>query len=301
MFQYTVYGGLFSLLPVLIISGLSLIYLEDIYSYLEVLMPYILIFFLFFIIFDSDQKFNSFLVVLFAGALGIISFESNVNQSYVFIPIFSGLFAFPAVLRALKEDFQVPEQLSSDPDKLEAFQGSVAGSLAGFLAGVIPGIGGAVSTTFVSPLMDASGKRFLSAMGAVNTTDIIFSIFTLHILGNARSGVSVALQFFSTEVDLSFIILVTLLAVFPSAFLALKISKVYVRFLKFFPIYKVLIAVLVFLTAITVYMTGFTGLLILLTSVVIGEAALKSENRRACMAVLLVPALLFFTGIGAFI
>ena len=301
MFYYTVYGGIFSLLPVLLISGLSIIYLKEFYTYLEAFMPYILLFFLFFIITDSDQKLNSFLLAVFAGALGIISFESNVNQSYVFIPIFSGLFAFPAVMRAIKDNFEVPEQSVPDPDKSEALQGSLLGSLAGFMAGVIPGIGGAVSTTFLSPLMDMSGKRFISAMGAVNTTDIIFSMFTLYILGNARSGVSVALQFFSTDINLVFLIAVTLTAVFPSAFLALKISGIYVKFLEKFPINKILSGVLILLTLVTLYLTGFTGLLILSTSAFIGEAALKSGNRRPCMAVLIVPALLFFTGIGGFI
>ena len=48
MFYYTVFGGLLSLLPVLIISGLSLLYLKNFYSILEALMPYVLLFFLFF-------------------------------------------------------------------------------------------------------------------------------------------------------------------------------------------------------------------------------------------------------------
>jgi len=301
MFQYTVFGGLLSLIPVLFISGLSLIYLEQAYTYLESLMPYILLFFLFFIVFDSKQRFNSFLVVLFAGALGVISFETNVNQSYVFIPLFSGLFAFPAVLRSIKEDFKVPEQDDPEVDKFSAFKGSLAGSFAGFIAGVIPGVGGAVSTTFVSPLMDLSNRRFISALGAVNTTDIIFSLITLHLLGNARSGVSVALQFFSTEINLFFLILVTLLAVLPSAFLAIKISKIYVDLLNRFPLKIVLSAVLVFLVGITLYMTGFTGLIVLMTSALIGEASLEIGNRKACMAVLIVPAIIFFTGIGAFI
>lgn len=301
IFQYTAYGALTSLLPVITISGLSILFLDRIYMYLEASMQYILLFFLLFIILNSEEKLNAVLITVFAGALGVISFESTVNQNYVFIPIFSGLFAFPAVLRALKEDFKVPEQDKPSVDRLEAFKGGFMGSIAGFVAGVIPGVGAAVATSFVSPLMKDSSKQFMSAMGAVNTTDIIFSVVTLHVLGNARSGVSVALQFFSTQVDLLLILILTVLSVFPAFYISLKISEVYTVFLTAVPIRKLLYTVLIFLISISFYMTGVTGLLILFTASVIGEASLRSGNRRACMAVLIVPALFFFTGIGAFI
>lgn len=301
MFYYTVYGALTSLLPVVVISALSLIFLEQIYASLQSVMHYILLFFLFFIILDSRDKFSTLLVTVFAGTLGILSFESTVNQSFVFIPLFSGLFAVPAVLRSLKDDFHICDQENPSVEISEAFRGGLLGSLAGFIAGVVPGIGGALSTAFISPLMNESNKDFMSAMGAVNTTDIIFSIFALHILGKARSGVSVALQFFSKDLNLSFVLLITFLSIFPAAYIALKISKLYVNILEKLPIRKVLYLVLIVLCCISVYLTGFTGLLILITASLIGETSLRLGNRRACMAVLIVPAFLFFSGIGAFI
>lgn len=302
MFYYTVYGGFVSLLPVIFISLLSLKFLESFYGVLEVYMHYVLLFFLLFIVLDSEDSVSAFIIAVFSGVLGVVSFESAVNQSFVFIPIFSGLFAFPAIIRSIDQDFQVPDQDRPELEFSEVFSGGFTGSLAGFIAGVIPGIGAAVATVFVSPLMkkDSSG-RFMSALGAVNTTDIIFSIFTLYILGNARSGVSVALQFFSTEINLVYVLAACLVSAPVAAFIAIRISEVYVKILHKLPITTVLVSVLLLVSSLTLYMTGFRGLVILVVASLIGRAALITGNRRVCMSVLIIPALLFFSGAGVFI
>lgn len=301
IFYYTVYGAVAAVIPVLAISLFSLYFLSGLYANLEAVMEYILIFFLLFIIIDSENKVSALLVAAFSGALGVMSFAVPVNQNFVFIPLFSGLFAVPAIYRSMEESFEIPDQDRPEIEKLDAFSGGLLGSLAGFLAGVIPGIGAAVSTAFVSPLIDDSTGKFMSSMGAVNTTDIIFSIFTLQILGNARSGVSVALQIFSTQVNLDLVILATLFAVPISAAIALKIAGLYTDFLENIAVSKIYPAVLLLLFAVSGLMTGVLGLVILFTASLIGYAALESGNRRVCMAVLLVPSILFFSGIGAFI
>ena len=301
IFHYTVYGALTALIPVLLISLLSFYFLSGLYATLEAVMEYVLIFFLLFILIDSENKVSALLIAIFSGALGIISFAVPVNQNFVFVPLFSGLFAVPAIFRSMEEKFEIPDQDRPQIQRFDAFSGGLLGSLAGFLAGVIPGIGAAVSTAFVSPMIDDSSGKFMSSMGAVNTTDIIFSIFTLQILGNARSGVSVALQIFSTQINLNLVILATLVAVPISAVIALKISGLYTHVLEKFTVSRIYPSILLLLFAVSGLMTGFLGIIVLITASLIGYAALESGNRRICMAVLLVPSILFFSGIGAFI
>ncbi len=302
IFHYTVYGAFLGLIPVLAISAVSLLYLQAMYQSVEVYMHYILFFFLLFIVLDSENSLEASIIAAFSGVLGVVSFQSGVNQSFVFIPLFSGLFAFPAIIRSLNQEFSVPEQDLPNVSSRDAFSGGLIGSTAGFLAGVVPGIGAAVATTFVSPLMRKdSSPRFMSALGAVNTTDIIFSLFTLYLLDNARSGVAVALQFFSTEIDLRIVLFACIASAPVAAFLALKISDYYVHIVRSLPLSKILVSVIVFISLVTLYFTGITGLLILLISTFVGIAALRTGDRRVCMAVLIVPAILFFSGFGAFI
>jgi putative membrane protein len=299
-FRYTVYGALFSLLPVMLFSALSFFYLEQLYGWISGFMEHILLFFLFFMVLDSENRFGSALVAVFAGALGVASFQSPVNQNFVFIPLFSGLFAVPAIISSLRSDYKIPDQ---DPPSLkfpEAFRGGIVGSAAGFLAGVIPGIGAAVSTSFLSPLMDRSRRKFMASMGAVNTTDIIFSLVALYLIERARSGVSVALELLGSEVNLVLVGVLALLSVFVSAFTALKVSGRYVDSLRSVQAEKLLYSVLALLAAVVFLVTGILGLLVFLTSSLVGEAALRTGNRKVCMAVLIVPAILYFAGFGIF-
>jgi TctA family transporter len=178
----------------------------------------------------------------------------------------------------------------------------MAGTLAGLLAGTIPGIGAAVSTSFMTPLMDRSKKSFLEAMGAVNTSDIIFSLISLALIGRARSGVSVALQAISQPSGsrIFFFMLLAVFSVLISIPVALRVSRRYQELLQRFEMQNILYLVLVAVLLTTVTLTDVMGLLLLGVSSAIGMTAMRFDERKACMAVLIVPSILSFAGIGIF-
>lgn len=301
-FNQTVKGGLTSVLTVMMVSAPFFLFFEQVYSFISGFMEYVLLFFLFFIILDSENLLNASLIAVFSGALGVISFQAPVNQQFVLVPVFSGLFAVPGIVGMLRENFDVPEQDEPKNSVLDLSRGGVAGTFAGLLAGTVPGIGAAVSTSFLTPLMDNSKKDFLAAMGAVNTSDIIFSLLTLQILGKARSGVSVALKALSTPSfsQLIFLSALTVFSVLVSASLALKVSKYYWKFLEYFDLEKVLYAALSVILVVTLTLTGLQGVLVLAVSSLIGFSAMRMDERRSCMAVLIVPAIIFFAEISIF-
>ena len=301
-FLYTVRGGLTSILVITLLAVPLFLYMQEAYSFIPGFMHYILVFFLLYVLLHSDTLKRSLLVVVFSGALGVIAFQSNINQQFVLIPIFSGLFAVPGIASMLGEKFQIPEQNSPDQSLLKFSSSGVAGTLAGLLAGTIPGIGAAVSTSFMTPLMEESKKSFLTAMGAVNTSDIIFSLISLALIGRARSGVSVALQAIS-QPSTSQIMVFMLLSVFSvlvSVPVALKVAERYQSLLQRFEVGKVLYAVLATILLVTVSLTGAGGLLLLLASSCIGMAAMRFDERKVCMAVLILPSIFSFAGITIF-
>lgn len=301
-FRYTVYGGLVSIFAAAAATVPLFYTLDRIYSAINPFMEYILLFFLFYIIFESDRVLDSAAVAVFSGALGIISFQSPVNQQFVLVPVFSGLFAVPAVASMLQIEFEIPEQRKPETSFFSGLRGGLTGTAAGLMAGILPGVGPAVSTSFLTPLMEGSRKNFLSAMGAVNTSDMVFSLLTLQLVGRARSGTSVALQALSAPSREQMVLLgaLTAFSVLASSFLALKVSEVYEELVRKIPLDYLLYLVLVSVVSATLALTGLTGLLVLLVSTLIGMAATESSQRKACMAVLIVPSILFFSGIGIF-
>lgn len=301
-FRYTVYGGAVSLVAAAVAVAPLFLILQSVYSALSPVMEYILLFFLLYIVLESENVFESVILALFAGALGIISFQAPVNQQFVLVPVFSGLFAVPAVLSLLDTDFTMPEQEDPDTSPFSGVEGGLVGTAAGLMAGVFPGIGSAVSTSFLTPLMDRSRRNFLSAMGAVNTSDMVFSLVTLQVLGNARSGTSVALKALSAPSTGQTVFLgsLTLFSALLSIPLSLKVSKLYGAAVRELSVEILLYLVLIVILSVTISLTDFIGLLVLAASSLVGLAALEFGDRKVLMAVLLVPSILFFSGIGIF-
>lgn len=298
-FTYTVLGGLTATLLFIPAAPLLYLFLEMIYTAATKIMAYILMFFLLFIIINSGKK-ASVLIVGLSGVLGILAFQMPVNQNFVLMPVFAGLFAVPAVLQAISSDLELPEQEESDADI--SLRGGAIGFLAGLIAGTVPGVGAGASTSFLSPLIEEK-REILSGLGAVNTSDIFMSFIALFVIEKARSGASVAVQalgglepvFILSALGSSF------LAVGLSVPLSFRTQEIFLKGIKFLNMRKALYSVLLIVTGLTFYFTGFYGLLALVTSSFIGFLAWEFDCRICPMAVLIVPALAFYLGVGIFI
>jgi putative membrane protein len=302
-FYYTVGGGVFSVLTCIVLAPILFMTLKSIYGFFEPFMAYILLFFLIFMIVDANSVLSAAPVALLAGILGVLSFRMPINQQYLLLPVFTGLFAVPAVIRTMEERDSLPEQFEPEIETETAARGGFLGFVAGIIAGVFPGLGAAASTSFLSPLMNDSEKEFLAGMGGVNTTDILMSFFAVYILGKARSGASVALKSLSKiqAPEVFFLMGGSILAVSVSAPLSLRVSSSFVFLLEKIRIKPILVLVLIIILASTVYLTGLQGILILFAAASIGYASILAGERKLCMAVLLVPSIIFFSGSGMFI
>ena len=296
-FVLTVIGGLSSSTIFVIVLPVLFLVLEAVYPVLNQFMEFILIFFLLFIIFESRSIFNAALIASLSGLLGL-SVLSGPQQQFILLPVFSGLFAVPAVSYSIFRDFEIPEQKDRFQISSSRIKEGFAGFGSGLIAGVIPGIGAAVSTTFLTPFMDSDREGFLTGLGGVNTSDILISFLALYLIGRPRSGSSVALQMIS-EVripEVFFLIGCSLLGAGLSGILSLKVldlflelvEKVNFRFLGF--------SVLGLIFSIVFFTTGVYGIVVLLTSGFIGFISLLTECRASCMAVLIIPALTYFSG-----
>lgn len=294
-FRLTVLGGVFSVAVAVVAAPFLFLFLRGLYSALEPFMGYVLVFFLSYLVFRSRKIRDSLLVAALSGVLGFMSFSMGINQEFVLVPVFSGLFALPSIFHGLSTGFDIPPQSDVFPGGEVVPRGGLVGFLAGLVAGVFPGLGAAVSTSFLSPLI-SSREEFLAGMGGVNTSDILVSFVALLLVGKSRSGASVALASISGfgMRETAFLAGASLLAAALSAPVALGISPRFVELVEKISIEPFLYGSASVIVAVTFYLSGLTGILVLVTSSFIGYAALLSGERACCMAVLLVPAASFY-------
>jgi putative membrane protein len=298
-FDYTVYGGIYSMITALVLSYPVYLVMESVYSFFQPFMEYCLLFIVFFIVFKSDKWLNSLTVSVLSGALGILSFSSPVNQQYVLTPIFAGLFAFPSVYNALNEGAEIPDQQGLPLTGKIYWSGGLTGFLASLPITVFPGLSNSISTTFLMPLVDKK-ESFLSATGAVNTSDIFLSFLALMAMERARSGASVALQTTGNSDMVLFVLGTSVLSAAFSAPLSLFTVRAFLDSKLMERQRALSYAVMLILVLSVVYLTGLFGVLIFLTSSAIGFLGSMTGERHSCMAVLLFPAVKFFAGSGIF-
>lgn len=298
-FFYTVYGGLTAVFAILILSPLLFLVLEPIYSYASSFMPFVLLFFLLFIILNNGT-FSALLIASASGVLGILAFRQPVNQSFILMPVFSGLFAVPAVLEAWRSDQEIGEQ--EEFEESFSVRGGIIGFVSGLIAGTVPGVGAGAATSFLSPLIEKK-EEILTGLGAVNTSDIFISLIVLFLIGKARSGASVAISTLGSLTPNLLAVTAgsSLIAVGLSVLIVPFTHDIFLKSVRAFRIRNILLAVIGVICLITVYFTGAMGLLTLFTSSAVGLLAWKANCRVCGMAVLIVPALLFYLEVGIFI
>ncbi|MEM5814760.1 MAG: tripartite tricarboxylate transporter permease, partial [Candidatus Aenigmatarchaeota archaeon] len=138
------------------------------------------------------------LTVVLSGALGVIVLN-DFPDSMLF-PMLSGLFGLPMLLLSARKGVKLPENISFEERPLPkrfVLSGVLAGTLAGVIAGLLPGVGSsqaAILAQLATEKTRESARRFLIALGGVNAADTVFSFFALWLIGNPRSGLSVAVS-----------------------------------------------------------------------------------------------------------
>ncbi|QGA81038.1 tripartite tricarboxylate transporter permease [Candidatus Nanohalobium constans] len=291
-FNSTLIGGITSLFVFILMLPVLYFFLKNVYAAVEPFMAPFLAFFLFFLIFRSGRK-EAFIVAGLAGTLGLLTLNSSIAGSFILMPIFSGLFAVPAVLSSIGSGAEIPGQEESF--EFEGVRGGAVGFLAGTMAGVFPGLGAAGSTSFLMPLLEDK-KDFLAGMGGVNTSDIAMSLVSLLVIGKARSGSSVALSSLTQTVEWEIFLLigVSIFCAGISALTALRSHNLFLQVFELVSFRFVGFLVLAVLLGVSFVFSGVFGVLVLLVASLVGGYSFLVDCRSVCMAVLLVPAIFFF-------
>ncbi|MFB6295129.1 MAG: tripartite tricarboxylate transporter permease, partial [Candidatus Nanohaloarchaea archaeon] len=243
-------------------------------------------------------------VVVLAGVLGLGVLHSPLaNTQYVLFPLFSGMFGLSIIFESLATGMETPPQGRSLPVRPgDAFDGGWKGFLAGVVAGFLPGVGSSQTILLVERGSEQDVEGFLAAMGGVTTTDLFFSLAALYLIGNPRSGAAVAMQQVLPSVDIYTVLQVigmSLVGVGGGAVVTRRSLSVIVDVLHRLEYRRLLVGTTAFIVVGTVVLAGGFGLLVLVTATALGIFTARTGVRRStCMAVLIVPTILFYAGIA---
>lgn len=296
--QLTVYGGVIAATLALLSLPLLFHIIPAVYNTITGYLHLLLALVLAAILWQSDDRWNSVLVMGLSGLLGVIVLDAAIaNTQYILFPLFAGLFGISTILIAIWQHSPLPPQGNNRPVTLNtALNGGILGVAAGLLAGFLPGLGASQSAFIVRRLSGLARHDFIVALGGINTADLFFSLVALYLIGNPRSGTAVAIQHVVPAVTLHLVVLVTglaLIAVGIGAVTTLWLSQYAVEAIERINYRRLLFGVIGFIAAGTVILTGLFGLLVLGTAAALGITATTRNVRKSyCMAALIVPTII---------
>ena len=298
--KLTVMGSFFSLILCVILAPALVYLVKFVYPFLKNFIGYILIAIMAYMILKEKKKLKSFFMFIIAGTLGLIVLNTP-NLGNPLFPLLSGLFGFSILLISLKDNTKIPEQKDVELkiEKKDLIKATAGATSVGFVASFLPGFGSSqaaiVATQF---LKNMSEKGFLVLVGGINTVNMTLSLVTLYSINKARNGAVIVISKLIGEFTRNTLLLYIITALVTGAiavFLALRISKIFSKFIVKVNYKFLIIGILSFITILTFYFSGWIGLLILATSTSIGLLASSyGVGKNHLMGCLIVPVILFF-------
>ncbi len=301
----TLFGSFAAIFFVLAITLPTILFLGDIYPYIQNIMPFILLIASGFLIyFEKTSKLWAIIIFLLAGFLGISAFNLPLKEP--FLPLLTGLFGASSLTTSIMKKQKIPKQqiIKMREIKKQLKNKSLARALfASFVASplccFLPGLGSGQAAVIGSEIIgDLDRKEFLVLLGSINTVVMGFSFITLYAIQRTRTGSAVAISKLIPELSLSNLYVI-LAAIFFSgiiaSFLTIFLAKFFSRKISKFNYNKLSLAILMLLSIIVFMFSGVLGFLVFLVSTFLGLTCIFLGIKRIhLMGCLLIPVILFY-------
>ena len=254
----------------------------------------------------------SLLLFILSGILGWIIFQAPLSSGISLMCVFSGLFGISTILFSLNDNSTIPHQnkfyeLNLDSAKIKSIiTGGTTGAILGFLPGFGPAQGSVIaqSASGQSNNDDENTTNFLLAISGLNTSDCLFSLIAIYLIGNPRSGIAVYMSYLISEFNLSHLIVfifASLIAVSLSLALCLKLGDSFSKLMSGIDYRKLSIAVII-LQVILLYIFGlyYQAPLPYLTLMLVTSTAMGllphylDVGKSHLMGVLIIPAIIIY-------
>lgn len=303
-FLLAIYSIFFSSILTFLIVFLISPFFLTIYSKIRNFVLYLIIFVSAYTILTENgiKILYASLIFLLSGLLGILTLYSPlINQNNSLLPLLTGFFGLSSILTSLKERVKIPEQKIIKKIRIKTKDFLIAlliGSISGMFAGFLPGIGVSQAVMLFLPLVSET-KKFIVATASVSASNEIFSLLSLYLVKNPRSGASVGLQKVFPEFGFHhflFSISILLISLAISFMLSKKFSLIALKIVQKIDYFYLNLSVILFIVLLVYLFSGFFGLIVLLSSTSLGLVTIKLGVKRVnLMGCLLIPSILFFS------
>ncbi len=298
----TVVGGLGSIILIILTLPLLFLILPALYELITPFMHVILSGIVAWMIFGERNRKVAILVIALSGALGFVSLNSFSDAAL--FPAFTGLFALSTLLTSVRKEGRLPPQKRPNEISGPFRKGIITGWLAGWFSGMLPGIGAAQAGVLAAQALKAKTRDFLTALGGINTSNIVFTLIMLYLLGRTRSGAAVAVSQiidFMEPGHLILMIITVLVVGCVSAPITLFLGKRLISFVERIDYVKMNKVIITALVVMVIAFSGMVGIIIALASTCIGIITINAGVRRShLMGFLLVPTILYFSSVGVY-
>lgn len=261
---------------------------------------------------SSFKKFWwALLLFVLSGILGWIVFETPIQSGITMMCMFSGLFGISTILFSLNDNSTIPPQNDTYEFELDLpkFKSIFAGGTAGAILGFLPGFGPAQGSVIAQSASgggenDDDTVNFLLANAGLNTSDCLFSLIAIYLIGNPRSGIAVYISYLVSDFSvfhLLIFIFASLIAVSISLVICLKLGDSFSRIMAGVDYRKLSIAVILLQVLILyVFVFYYNGPVFFMTLLLVTSTALGlvphylGVGKSNLMGVLIVPAIVIY-------
>jgi len=303
----TILGGIGVILFFVLMIPILIKILPIFYEMIKYYIHYILIAIVSYLILTQKgmKKLLGLFVFIISGLLGLIVFDiPGISSTLLFFPLFTGLFGISTLLISLNSKTKFPKQDDEIGEVKNPLiiSGIIKAFFSGLLVGTLPGVGAAQASVLSQQITKKRDMReFLVSVGGINTATAIFSLVALYTIGKPRSGAAVAIEKLVENFGINELMLVVaagLIATGIASLLALFLSRRFLNVMEKISYKKLSLSIIIVLIGLTIFLTGWVGILILFVSTMIGLLApLLNVKRSFAMGVLMIPVILFYFGI----
>lgn len=295
----SLYGSIFAVFILILIAWPSIIIFPKINNLTKNIMPWILITASLLLILNEKKKIIATIAFVLSGVLGFCVLNlKNLNQPL--LPLLTGLFGVSILIISIKTKTKIPPQ---DTNKT-SFRNSkfvkplLASLIASPLCSFLPGLGSGQAAIIGNSIVKTDRRGFIVLLGATNTLVMGFSFITLYLLSKTRTGAAATIQQIMGSLTIQILILiliVTLISGIISFYLTRKLAKIFANKINKINYTKISLAIILLLIIITLLVSGFLGLFILVISSLLGVYLNSLGTRKTLMmGCLMIPTILLY-------
>ncbi|MFH1889363.1 MAG: tripartite tricarboxylate transporter permease [Nanoarchaeota archaeon] len=294
----TIYGSLAAIFILIIITFPSILILNNIYSTLQKITPYILISVMFFLIYVEKNRVSATLVIILTGALGFIILNLSSLKEPLF-PMLTGLFGTSMLIISIKNKVKIPEQEISKPKMDKSFLSPLMGAtIAAPFSSLLPGLGSGQAAVLGNSISKTGKRGFLFLLGATNTLVMGFSFVTFYAVLRTRTGAVVAIQEIAGNLSGKMLILILSIITISgiiSFFWAISLTKFFSKRISTINYSRLSIITISTITILVFLFSGGLGLIVFAVSTFTGIYCISLNVRRTnMMGCLLIPTIILY-------